>query len=113
MTCDEGGPPMSREHSVPAVDQLLVGQDVLAVLIEVLEIGCPLLVGPEGLPAGWVISDMNVRGNLQLGALLPYGVEPRVFRMQALLARQSAALHPRTFIGELSNAAGSLPITSL
>src|SRR5262245_4736209 len=110
MTGDEGGARVFLQHSVAAVDQLLVGQNVLAILVEVLEIRGSLLAGPERLPAGWVVGDMNVHRNLQLRAFAPHGFEPGIVRVQALLTRQGAPLHARTFIGKLSDAAGALSI---
>src|SRR5262249_22836070 len=57
------------------------------------------------------VGDMDVHRDLQFRAFAPHGFEPGIVRVQALLTRQGAPLHARTFIGKLSDAAGALSIT--
>src|SRR5438552_368340 len=78
-----------------------------------LEIRSALLLRPERFPAGWMVGDVGVHGQLQLGALFPYRVQPRVVEVQPLVSRQLLALNARALVGDLAHASGALAIASL
>ena len=87
MAGNETGIGMAFQQAIAMPQQFFIGGNILAVEIEGLKIRGPLLIGSQGLPAGGMIGDMGVDGNLQLSTLLPEQVEPWIVGMKSLIAR--------------------------
>jgi hypothetical protein len=60
-----------------------------------------------------MVGDVNVDRQLQFGALLPDGIEARIVKVQALRPGQGGALDAAAFVGDLTDAAGTLAVAAL